>query len=157
MNRPITLAVIVASMFMISSCAGNQQATPPPAATAPASSENAEQTITKLEHDWVGAIVNKDTATIERLLADDFVGTTDDQMYSREDAIEDVKSGTHEKLDLENITVRQFDNVAVVTMGQNEKSKHGDKDFSGHYLFTNVWVKRDGQWRAVASHGSRIR
>jgi hypothetical protein len=42
-------------------------------------------------------------------------------------------------------------------MDQSEKSRHGSDDFSGHYLFTNVWVKRNGQWQAVASHGSRLR
>ena len=26
---------------------------------------------------------------------------------------------------------------------------------SGHYHFTNVWVKRDGRWQVVASHGTR--
>src|SRR6516225_11731743 len=92
--------------------------------------------------------------TINRLLADDFSGTTDDQIYSKADAIEDVKSGTHESLDLDNIKVRLFGDTAVVTMGQNEKSRHGNTDFTGHYLFTDVWAKKNGQWFAVASHGS---
>jgi hypothetical protein len=95
--------------------------------------------------------------TINRLLADDFSGTTDDQIYSKADAIEDVKNGTHESLDLDNIKVRLFGDAAVVTMGQNEKSRHGNQDFSGHYLFTDVWVKKNGQWFAITSHGSRVR
>ena len=73
------------------------------------------------------------------------------------DAIDDVKTGTHESLDLDNIKVRIFGDTAVVTMGQTEKSRHGDSDFSGHYLFTDVWTKKNGQWIAVASHGSRVR
>jgi hypothetical protein len=42
-------------------------------------------------------------------------------------------------------------------MEQTEESTHGTEDFSGQRLFTDVWVKRDGQWRAVASIGSRVR
>jgi len=105
----------------------------------------------------VAAIVKKDAGVINRLLADDFTGTTDDTIYSKTDAIEDVKTGTHESLDLDNIKVRLFGDTAVVTMGQTEKSSHGNTDFSGHYLFTDVWAKKNGEWIAVASHGSRER
>lgn len=78
---------------------------------------------------------------------DDSSSTTDDQIYSK----------THESLELDNIKVRRFADRTVVTMGQIEKSRHGDKDFSGHYLFTDVWARKNGQWIAVASHGSRVR
>jgi ketosteroid isomerase-like protein len=91
------------------------------------------------------------------MLAADFVGTTNDQKYFKEDAIEDVQTGMHESLELSDIEVRVFGNTAIATMSQDEKSRHAKEDFSGKYLFTNVWVKTDGQWHAVASHGSRIR
>src|SRR6516225_6933723 len=60
--------------------------------------------------------------TINRLLADDFSGTTDDQIYSKADAIEDVKSGTHESLDLDNIKVRLFGDTAVVTRARTKRA-----------------------------------
>jgi ketosteroid isomerase-like protein len=127
-------------------------------AVAPASvTENVEQVIAGLEREWVAAILAKDTAAIERLLADDFIGTTDEMRYTKAEAVEDVSGGVHEVLTLDDITVRPFGETAVATMDQTEKSRHDSEDFSGHYLFTNVWVKRNGQWRAVASHGSRIR
>jgi hypothetical protein len=158
MKRLLLLAVgLISIAFIVSCSAGN---TPTNAANAPtlsAGTENTDQVITSLENQWVAAIVKKDTATIDRLLADDFSGTTDDQIYSKVDAIEDVKSGTHESLDLDNIKVRIFGETAVVTMGQTEKSRHGDADFSGHYLFTDVWARKNGQWIAIASHGSRVR
>lgn len=155
--KSLLMIVGVISMFFIASCSGSN--TPANASTTPALSAGAEspdQTITSLENQWVGAIVKKDTAAIDRLLADDFSGTTDDQIYSKADAIEDVKTGTHESLELDNIKVRLYGDAAVVTMGQTEKSRHGDKDFSGHYLFTDVWARKNGQWIAVASHGSRV-
>lgn len=156
--KSLLMIVGMTSMLFIASCSGGN--TPPNVSSAPvvsAAAENTDQAITNLENQWVGAIVKKDTATIDRLLADDFSGTTDDQIYSKADAIEDVKSGTHESLELDNIKVRLFGDTAVVTMGQTEKSRHGDKDFSGHYLFTDVWARKNGQWIAVASHGSRVR
>jgi ketosteroid isomerase-like protein len=128
-----------------------------PAISPAANSDDTKQVITRLEREWVAAILAKDTAMIDRLLADDFVGTTNDQKYFKDDAIEDVQTGMHESLELNNIDIRVFGNTAIATMNQDEKSRHVKEDFSGKYLFTNVWVKTDGQWRAVASHGSRIR
>jgi len=157
MNHLLRMAVVVALILSVVSCSGSGAGTSVATISAGPASDNAEQIITRLEHDWVSAIVKKDTGTLNRLLADDFSGTTNDQIYSKNDAIEDVKAGTHESLDLDNIRVRLFGDTAVVTMGQTEKSRHGDSDFSGHYLFTDVWAKRNGQWVAVASHGSGVR
>jgi len=125
--------------------------------TLSATSEDVPATITKLEQEWSTAIVNKDAIAIERLLASDFVGTTNDVRYTRDDAIVDVKTGTHEALTLDDLAVRVYGDTAITTFEQTEKSHHGKADFSGHYLFTNVWVKKDGAWHAVASHGARIR
>ena len=160
MKRLFLVFFLSGSLMAMASCAGSQEKDMPsttPTVSAETTSENPEQTIDRLEHEWVQAIVAKDTSTIDRILADDFVGTTDSQMYSKADAIEDVQTGVHESLDMSNVNVRVFNDAAVVTLTQNEKSHHGTEDFSGSYLFTNVWVKRNGEWRAVASHGSRVR
>jgi ketosteroid isomerase-like protein len=128
-----------------------------PAATSGGAPAGAEDDIARLEEQWVQAIVGKDAATIDRLLADDFVGTTNDRRYVKQDALTDVKEGTHDLLRLDDVQVRIFGDTAIVDVDQTEKSRHGEDDFSGSYMFTNVWVKRDGVWRAVASHGSRVR
>ena len=158
MKRSLWTIAVLAWIFLLASCSGGS-ATAPSASTVSAApgSESPEQVITRLEHEWVTAIVKKDADVIGRLLADDFTGATDDQIYSKADAIDDVKTGIHESLELDTIKVRIFGDTAVVTMGQTEKSRHGDADFSGHYLFTDVWAKKNGAWSAVASHGSRFR
>jgi ketosteroid isomerase-like protein len=150
--------VVIVSAFLAAACAGStQESNAAPSVSPAANSEDTAQVITGLEREWVAAILAKDTATIDRLLAADFIGTTNDQKYFKDDAIRDVQTGTHESLELNDIDVRVFGNTAIATMSQDEKSKHAKEDFSGKYLFTNVWVNTDGQWRAVASHGSRIR
>lgn len=158
------LAVVIASSIPLAACAGggtqSSTNTPPTvtaAAPAPAPAEDVTAVITGLEQEWVKAILAKDTATVDRLLVDDFIGTTDAVQYGKMEALDDVKTGTHEVLELNNFLVRSYGNAAIVTMNQNEKSRHGKEDFSGHYFFTDVWVKQNGQWRAASSHGSRIR
>ena len=137
--------------------AADNSAAAPAAAPSTDSRGDVEAAIATREEEWVAAIVAKDTATIDRLLADDFVGTTNDRRYVKRDAIEDVTEGTHELLRLDDVQVRVFGDTAIVDVDQTEESRHGDDNFSGSYMFTNVWVKRDGEWRAVASHGSRVR
>jgi ketosteroid isomerase-like protein len=157
MKRAAFISLVIVSIFMVAACGANSESKAAPVVSPAANADDVQQTITRQEREWVSAILAKDTAAIDRLLAADFVGTTNDQKYFKDDAIKDVKTGTHESLELKDIEVRVFGNTAIATMSQNEKSKHGNEDFSGQYLFTDVWVKTDGQWRAVSSHGSRIR
>jgi ketosteroid isomerase-like protein len=159
MKRTAFVLLVIVSTFMVSACAASPEESKAAVITAApkANAEDLQQVITQLEREWVAAILAKDTAAIDRLLSEDFVGTTNDQKYFKADAIADVQVGTHESLDLNDIDVRAFGNTAIATMSQTEKSRHEKEDFSGKYLFTNVWIKTNGQWRAVASHGSRIR
>jgi ketosteroid isomerase-like protein len=121
------------------------------------SNKSVETIITQLERNWAAAIVNRDLATLERLLATDFNGTSPNaHTYSREMAIADLKSGVYvvDKMDLDEISINVFGNTAVAFTSQEEKSKFANEDFSGHYHYTDTWVKRNGRWQVVASHGS---
>jgi hypothetical protein len=121
--------------------------------------KSVEQTIAQLERAWVSAIVDKDVIMLEQLLAPEFNGTGPNAvMYSRAVAIADLKSGAYvvDRMSLDEISVNVFGDTAVAFTSQEEKSRYGDTDFSGHYHFTNVWVKRNGNWQVVASHGSRF-
>jgi hypothetical protein len=118
-----------------------------------------EQTIAKLERAWVSAIIDKDLGMLDELLAPEFAGTGPNGVtFSKGIAIADLKSGSYvvDKMSLDEISVNVFGDTAVAFTSQEEKSRYGDKDFSGRYHFTNVWVKRNGNWQVVASHGSRF-
>jgi len=118
-----------------------------------------EQTIAQLERAWVAAIVDKDLVMLDELLAPEFNGTGPNAVtYSKGIAIADLKSGAYvvDKMSVDEISVNVFGDTAVAFTSQEEKSKYGNQDFSGHYHFTNVWVKRNGNWQVVASHGSRF-
>jgi ketosteroid isomerase-like protein len=114
----------------------------------------------EVEHAWGNALLKKDVAGFSRCLAVEWVLiTSDGNRVTKAVALADLKSGALkiESFRLEDVTVRLYGDTAVVRGLITEKSKLRDKDTSGKSRFTDVFVKRDGRWQAVASHESNIR
>lgn len=118
-----------------------------------------EEFVRFLEDAWVNAIVHKDIKVLDRILADDFGGISPNgYRYTKQEAISDIQSGVYvvESMTLDNVKVRVIGEIALVTFYQSEKSRFGDENCSGRYAFTDVWIKRNGNWRAVASQGTPV-
>jgi ketosteroid isomerase-like protein len=112
-----------------------------------------------LEEAWVNAIVQKNVAVLDRVMADDFSGVSPNgEPYTKQEAIADIRSGFYavESMDLENVKVRVVGDLAIVTYYQNEKSMLGKEDRSGRYIFTDVWVNRGDDWKVLVSHGTPV-
>jgi ketosteroid isomerase-like protein len=128
-------------------------------AVAPATNEATEDLIEKLEREWVAAITNRDAAMLNKLLAEEFVGTSPSaHVYYKPMAISSLENGTHvvKSMALDEVSANVFGDTAVAFTSQEEVSSFGGEDTSGHYHYTNVWLKRNGEWQVVASHGSRF-
>jgi Domain of unknown function (DUF4440) len=56
-------------------------------------SQQDEQRIREIERQWTEEVVSGDTNVLERVMADDFLGTAPDgKLYTKADAIRDAKS-----------------------------------------------------------------
>jgi len=156
MKRYIVGVIVLVSAFAASArTPAAQNAASPVRATA----KNPEAAIAQLERDWATAIVNKDAAALERLLADEFNGTSPTaHTFPKAIALGELKSGKYvvASMELDEISVNVYGDVAVAFTSQNEKSQYAGKDTSGHYHFTDVWARKNGRWQVVASHGSRF-
>jgi ketosteroid isomerase-like protein len=155
-----TAIALLTILSLVPACApqpeSEKAATPPAAAPAPSPVE-VEAEITRLENEWVAAIVKKDIDMVNEILADDFNGTgANGATFPKATALEELKTGAYavESMQMDEVSVNVYGDTAVSFTSQQEKSKYGGKDSSGHYHFTNVWVKRNGKWQVVASHGS---
>jgi ketosteroid isomerase-like protein len=118
-----------------------------------------ETTLIQIERDWGDALLKADVAAWSRCLGDDWILTTSDGMLvTKPMALADLKEGALriESFQLDDVKVRVYGAAAVVTGLITEKSKFRDKDTSGVRRFTDVFVKRDGRWQAVASHESDV-
>ncbi|MEJ7698452.1 MAG: nuclear transport factor 2 family protein [Pyrinomonadaceae bacterium] len=122
-------------------------------------SKSVEQELMQLERDWAKATVNRDASALDRIEADDYIFTdADGSLVTKKQDIADITSGnlTAESINVDEMKVRVFGDTAVVIGRTTVKAQYKGKDISGQYRVTDVFLKRNGKWQAVASHFSRI-
>ena len=125
----------------------------------PAASVSPEQAIRQIETDWAAALVKADLAAIDRIEAPDWQLTDPEgNVNMKADSDADLKSGALKlaSFKINDLKVRIFGDTAIVHGLETEKSSYKGDDTSGQYRFTDVFVKRGGVWRAVATHVTRV-
>jgi ketosteroid isomerase-like protein len=115
--------------------------------------------IENLESQWRTALVQNDVATINRLLADDYLGINPNgTLETKADALAQQRSGTVKisSIEPDNVKIRVYGDTAVVTSQVAVEGHDGDRDISGRYHYTRVYSRRDGEWKVVSFEQSRI-
>jgi ketosteroid isomerase-like protein len=158
---PIIMLVVAGAAFF--ACSKDEQHAVPPAVAASgasaSASENVEDVIMQLEGEWGAALAKRDIAALDRILADDHsVITKDGSVLTKAQELANYGSGASsaELFDFEPVKVRIFGDTALATGGHREKSQYRGRNTSGHYRWTDVFVKRNGRWQAVASQLTRV-
>jgi ketosteroid isomerase-like protein len=119
-----------------------------------------EQELIDLESAWSKAMVQKDTATVASIVADDWMGQNDSgKMADKARLIDEIKSGKTSATSMMNhdVRVRMMRGMAIVQGMDDEKSTAKGKDTSGTYTWMDVFEKRDGKWQAVASQITKVK
>jgi len=118
-----------------------------------------EQELIKIETDWGEAGLKNDFAFMDKILADDFTEATPEGYFiTKAQLLAQMKSGEFVATSWvqDDIKVRVYGDAAVVTGRTTTKAQYKGKDVSGQYLWTDTFIKRDGRWQCVATHGSEI-
>jgi ketosteroid isomerase-like protein len=132
---------------------------------APASGKkmSPDAALRDMENKWEGAIGKHDAATVEAMVADDFVGVSSKpgaKVQNRRAMLADMKSDkdTYTSTKNEKLDVRMFGSgVAVVVGTAREKGTGKDgKALDRAYRFTDTWVDRNGKWQCVASQAALV-
>ncbi len=108
-----------------------------------------------MERQWLEANITHDPSILERMLADDYQIIRPTSRFStKSEEIARVKvSNALCKLQsdhLDDAKVRVFGDVAVLYGWETFVVKCADKVKTGHYFWSDVWLKRSGRWQAVA-------
>lgn len=118
-----------------------------------------EPDLREVDAQWNRLRLASDTAGLGALLVDDFVLThSDGKVQHKADYLADLDRRTrvNHAIDNHDVEVRRHGDAAVVT-GRTVQHGTGEQGpFRGAFRFTRVWVLKEGQWRLVASHSSRL-
>jgi ketosteroid isomerase-like protein len=153
---------LMAMALMIGLCSGAallQAQTKAADAKAPAASSGAADEITKIENEWVAAVKAKNSAKLGEILADSWAGIGwDGKITDKATNLAEMKASGNslETFEMGPMRVRLFGTTAIVTGSNTEKSTEAGKDTSGKYMWTDVFVKQNGKWRAVSSQSTKV-
>jgi len=129
-------------------------------AVAATNQVNPEDEIKKLEEARNQAVLHGDVAALGRMTSDDYTFITlRGEMRTKTDILKGFASGSfhYESREISDLTVRIYQNTAIVTGRSVQKGMENGKDYSGDYRFTRVYVKQDGRWLTVALQTTLIR
>lgn len=144
-------ALAIASSLLLSlSCSVTKQPS-----SDPESVNKALKEVLQLEYRLATAIQRKDTDTLNQLWNDDYLLTgPDGRVVSKADLLTAVGAATLEEdsLELDDLRLRLFDNVAILTGHAVTKIRVGGENYSGSYRGTGILIKRQGRWEVIGLH-----
>jgi len=108
---------------------------------------------------WNSLRLKPDVEGLERLLRDDWLLThSDGRVQDKADYLRELSSRTraNQAIENQNMEVRLHGDTAVVTGTSAQAGIGHGQPWSGRFRFTRTWIRRDGAWRMLASHSSRI-
>ena len=120
---------------------------------------NVKQTLRQLDQEWIKAYLRRDTGLLDRIYADDLVVTNPDgSIGNKAQEIAGIKTGTFrfESITNQDVRVRVFGNMALVSGRSLIKGRYKDQDISGGYRYTGIYIKRRGRWQVIALQITRI-
>jgi ketosteroid isomerase-like protein len=134
-----------------------------PAATASGSQSGPqtgqEAALIQLERDWDKAFSEKNVAFIEKVVAEEFIGTYDDG--SRGDKKIELENAAtfNKRIDvatLDEFTVKVYGDTAVVWFRKSMTGPMQGRTVTVRDRFVDVFVRRDGRWQCVASQSTMV-
>ncbi len=134
----------------------------PATAAAPAKMATKNMNPRDAENAWEAAVAKHEYATVEGMVAADFMGVTSKNKFAnRSQMLGEFKGDkdTYKSAKNEKLNVQMYgNNVAIVTGRARETGTGKDgKAFDRTFLFTDTWMMRGGKWQCIASQVAKIK
>jgi ketosteroid isomerase-like protein len=117
-----------------------------------------EQALLQIERDWAEALVMKDVAALDKILATEFQANYVGVVGNKKQFLAAVKSDTTKFESMTNSEMKALvlGDTAIVHGLSTAKGSMGGKDTSGQERYTEVFVKRDGHWQCVTGYSTKV-
>jgi ketosteroid isomerase-like protein len=140
----IVLALLAS--VLVSACAQSPPARDP---------ETVKNELATLERRLIVAVQRKDMDTLNEIWDDEYFGTAPNgATVTKADLMAAVKDGVIEieSIDPEDLNVRLFGDVAVMTGKASVKAKVVNDAFAANVRGTGIFVNRSGKWKIAGVH-----
>jgi ketosteroid isomerase-like protein len=114
-----------------------------------------EDQIRQMEIEWGDAFLRRDIATLDRLMADEYILTDPlGSVRGKAESLAAIETNEvlFESTESDNVNVLINGDTAVVTARSTFRGRYKGWSVAGRYQYTDVLVKRRGAWKAVGSH-----
>jgi hypothetical protein len=148
MRRALTLGLLGAALFLSTGILSAQKG------------DATEKAVAGLENQWMKSQQTNDPGPLDTLLADSFVGTSEEgKVETKAETIADAKTTKYADFSYVDLKVRVYGNAAVATGGSRGKQTDAaGKTTDIKNRWTDTWVKMpSGKWQCVASHVSNVK
>ncbi len=113
-----------------------------------------EQQIEALYETGDKALMSANVSVLSRILADDYIQyDAGGKPQDKHTILENFRAGDirYPSIVSTGRTIRIFGDTAVVHGSESDEVEAGGKRFRARYIYVDVLIKRDGQWKFVAS------
>ena len=116
-----------------------------------------ESYIKDSESKWAESLANGDTASVRKILADDFIGTgSDGGRYTKQDAIDGISGPTTFIYNhLDSVKVTFYGNMAIARGSETWERRSGNI-LKGQYVWTDTWLLRNNKWQIIAAQDNTV-
>ena len=117
-----------------------------------------EQQIRALHEAGDRALMSADLDTLARIFADDYVQHNESgQTFTKQDVLNDFRTGAirYPSIVSTGRTIRVFGDMAVVNGSESDEVEVSGKRSAVRYVYLDVLLKRNSEWKLVASQLAR--
>lgn len=148
-------------LILLALCTLRTAVSQPPSGMPRAQRHESRHEIDQMEDAWRNAIMSRNAAAMEALLADDYLAiTANGTLQSKDEALANLRGGLVHiaSMDFSDRKVRFYGQTALVTSRAEVNGTAGENNISGSYRYTRVYVRgARGEWKIVSFEASRIR
>jgi ketosteroid isomerase-like protein len=121
--------------------------------------QSVEQELIGLETDWNDALISGNTEALSSMMTDDYMDTDPDgRVSTKSENLYALRSGDLRFTSIVNseYKVHIYGDAAVLNYRSSVKGRFKGSSVGGKYRMTDMWVKRDGRWKCIAAHQSKL-